>query len=424
MTGKSSIRHLEIENLQDHWGSGNSKTTIATTPQAAVADALITVETIWSQAFENITTAGHGVLLELEGGSSIRNGYYQLYTVCTCAQDVIQDSEDERALAFPASSWILSEYIPEPHEDPRSLEPFIFQFKGLTRAEALNFAGSSSENRLRWVELPRDPFNGSAIGAIILLSKQTSEFESFQGQEIITCTLGAGWGSSNLNTLSGLKPGHDEVTSLVNNTAAMSVAQLVYSLSKKKAGVFVEDYLQPTRDFLLPLYPEQIINVSESWSRYLNPTIVDLNTIVFHQLMQENITNREPRVSAGIILVSLLANGLSRIGIESSLQGDLRRKIDSNVDSVIDVNSWWRGKGDAFIVDPSKSNNWVKLKFESFASGYAYTINGVGPKIAVAFMLLYIISAVAHTFYSGISGKTNLVCVTMLTKSPYTHYPS
>lgn len=377
VTGKASIRHLEIEHLQDHWGDVDSKTTIATAPQAAVADALITVSTIWSQAFENITTAGHGKPMGLEAGSSIGKGYYQPYTVGTCAQYSMQDAEDERPLDFP----------------------------GLTQAEALNFAGPSSENRLRWVELPRDPFNGSAIGAVILLAEQASGSETSQGQEIITCTLGAGWGSSNLNTSAGLGGGHGEVISFVNHTAAMSVAQLVYSLSKKENGGSVEDYLQATRDFLLPLYPDQTINISESWSRYLNPTVADLNTTVFHHLMQGNMTSREPRVSAGIILSSLLANGLSRIGIESSLQGDLRRKNDSNGDSVIDANSWWRGKGDAFIVDPSESNEWVKLKLESFVTGYAYTTIGFGPKIAVAFMLIYIIFAAAHTCYAGISGK-------------------
>ena len=340
--------------------------------------------------------------------SSIGKGYFQPYTVGTCAQDTIQDTEDERPLAFPAPPWILPKYIPEPQVDPTTLEPPTFPFSGLTRAEVLNFPGPSSENRLRWVELPRDPFNGSAIGAVILLAEQAPGFKASPGQDIITCTLGAGWGSSNLSSAPGLGPGHGEVTSLVNPTAAMSVAQLVYSLSKKENGGSVEDYLQGSRDFLLPLYPDQTINISESWSRYLNPTVADLNTTVFHQLMQGNITNREPRVSAGIILSSLLANGLSRIGIESSLQGDLRRKIDSNGDSVIDATSWWRGRGDAFIVDPSESSNWVKLQWESSVTSYAYTISGLGPKLAITFMVIYIIFAIAHTCYAGTSGKFNL----------------
>lgn len=79
------------------------------------------------------------------------------------AQDSVQGTEDERPLAFPAPPWILPEYIPEPQVDLASFEPPTFRFLGLTRAEALNFAGPSSENRLRWVELLRDPFDGSAI---------------------------------------------------------------------------------------------------------------------------------------------------------------------------------------------------------------------------------------------------------------------
>ncbi len=128
----------------------------------------------------------------LEAWSSIVKGYFQPYTVGTCAQNSIQDPEDERPLAFPAPPWILPEYIPEPQVDPTSFEPPTFPFSGLTRAEALNSAGPSSENRLRWVELPRDPFNGSAIGAVILLAEQAPGSKTSQGQEIITCTLGAG----------------------------------------------------------------------------------------------------------------------------------------------------------------------------------------------------------------------------------------
>ena len=407
VTGKASIRHLEIEHLQDPWSDFNSETTIATTQQAVVADALLAVDAIWNLAFENITTPGHGRPSGVDAGSSIKKGYYQPYTVGTCAEDSIQGAEDERPLAFPAPPWIFAKYIPEPQVDPTLLEPPTFPLPGLTRAEALNFAGPSSENRLRWVELPPDPFNGSAIGAVILLPNDTSGSQTAQGQEIITCTLGAGWGSSILNASESFDLRRGEVTSLVNPAAAMSIAQIIYSLSKKEnGGGSVEDYVEITRDFLLPLYPERTINISESWSQYLNPTVADLNTTVFHQLMQGNITYREPRVSAGIILTSLLANGLSRNGIDSQLQGDLRRKIDSNGDSVIDANSWWRGKGDAFIVDPAQSKDWVKLKLESFVMGSAYTTNGLGPKFAITFMTIYIIFALAHTCYAGISGKT------------------
>lgn len=84
----------------------------------------------------------------------------------------------------------------------------------------------------------------------------------------------------------------------------MSIAQLVHSLSNKANGGSVGDYLQSMGDFLLPLYPDQTIKISESWSRYLNPLIAGLNTTVLHQPKQGNITNREPRVSVGIILSS------------------------------------------------------------------------------------------------------------------------
>ncbi|KAL8686716.1 MAG: hypothetical protein Q9218_006917, partial [Villophora microphyllina] len=364
------------------------------------------MSTTWGQVVENTTASGHGVSTGLTGGSSIRKGYHQPYTVGTCAHDSIHDAQDERPLAFPIPSGILPQYLPKQQIDDSLLASPTFPFLGLTRADIMKTAGPSSENRLRWVELPRDPFNGSAIGAVVLLPKPTSRSDTSQSQEILTCTLGAGWGLSTLNATTSEGIGHGDVESSVNN--AMSIARVLYSFAKsyhsRAGGGSVGDYLQPTRDFLLPLYPQLPINVTESWSRYLNPVVADLNTTVFHQLMQGNITTRDPRVSAGIILSSLLANGLARIGIESSLQGDLRRTTDSNGDSVIDANSWWQGKGDAFIVDPEESRGWVKLKVNGNILGYAYNTSGTGPKVAIVFLLIYCTFAIAHTCYAGMTG--------------------
>ncbi|KAL8992701.1 MAG: hypothetical protein Q9169_006903, partial [Polycauliona sp. 2 TL-2023] len=388
VTGKTSIRHLQIEHLEDFWGSTDTKTTIATTPQATVADAMITLSNIFAQSFGNATAAGHGVPrgASPDGGSSIGHGYYQPYTVGTCAQDTIHDPGDERPLVFPVPMRIMPQYLPERQMVDSPLAVPTFPFKGLTRAELMENDWRPSENQLRWVELPSDPFNGSAIGAIVLLPKQASGSNSSQSQEIITCTLGAGWGLSSLNTSLSQASDHGIVKSLVDATAAMSVARYEHSVLKDSFGGEVLAYLQPTRNFLLPLYPNVPINVSESWSRYLNPVVADLNTTVFHQLMQGNLTQREPRVSAGMILTSLLANGLARIGIESSLQGDLKRITDPNGDSIIDANSWWQNKGDAFIVDPEESRDWVKLKIENSLVGYAYNITGLGPKFAIVFI--------------------------------------
>lgn len=55
--------------------------------------------------------------------------------------------------------------------------------------------------------------------------------------------------------------------------------------------------------------------------------------------MQSNFTDRRPGITADIILSSLLANGLARIEIESSIQDNLKTTADSQGESEPDSNS-------------------------------------------------------------------------------------
>ena len=62
-------------------GSG-AVAAVATTQQAAVADALSTTGVMWQLALQNMTSKGHGsVLDQLDAVHSIFTGYYQPYTI-------------------------------------------------------------------------------------------------------------------------------------------------------------------------------------------------------------------------------------------------------------------------------------------------------------------------------------------------------
>ena len=172
-----------------------------------------------------------------------------------------------------------------------------------------------------------------------------------------------------------------------------------------KAG---DDATLSSIGFLLPTYPKRLINISLSWSSYLNPLVTDLNTTVFHRLMQSNFTDLRPGITAAIILPSLLANALARIGIESSLQGTPKMTTDSLGESEPDGNSWFQGRGNAFMVDPEQSKDWVRLKVYSTLLGYAYNASGAGSKVAIVFLLAYCTLAIAHLCYASITGKLYL----------------
>ena len=89
--------------------------------------------------------------------------------------------------------------------------------------------------------------------------------------------------------------------------------------------------------------------------------------------------------------------------------------------SWIDGNYWLSGKGNMFEVDPTQSKDWLKFHVNSTLEGYAYNTETVAPRVAIGILTLYCIIALAHLFYSGISGKTtslpnpNLYCFITLT---------
>lgn len=53
---------------------------------------------------------------------------------------------------------------------------------------------------------------------------------------------------------------------------------------------------------------------------------------------------------------------------------------------------------------PDHNKEWIKLHVSSSIEGYAYNTQTVAPRIAIAVLMTYCILALAHVFYSGITG--------------------
>ena len=407
VTGKASRRQLHIARwCLKPFANSDSYTVMATTQQAAVADALTATGGVWNSEMTAVSTGGHGVPLQrLDAVHHINTNYYQPYTIGSCANDTIKGLNDERPIVFPIPPGVMPEDLPVQHMDNSSLSFPGFTFANLTRAEILRTEGPTWENRLRWIELPEVPFNGSAIGAVVLLPLQASQPRGSQDQDILLCVLGAGWGASTLN-MSTHDGGSTHVSSSISN--AKSATEGVKSIESTTLFPVAQAQSDATMSyliFLLPFYPTRPISISLGWSSYLNPLVTELNTTVFHRLMQSNLTDRQPSVSAEIILPSLLANALARIGIESSLQGTLKTTKNSQGESEPDSISWFQGRGNALVVDAEQSKDWVRLKVYSTLLGYAYNTSGAGSKIAVVFLLAYCTLAIGHLCYAGITGK-------------------
>lgn len=262
--------------------------------------------------------------------------------------------------------------------------------------------GPLGENRLKWVELPQDGFNGSTIGAVVLLPHFPDEIS----QDLVVCTVCAGWGTSRLN---------DSTRLGVSNTVLSEPTLKDDNYSSPapedpttKAGLFQGPQIEGSYGFYgYPFFPQRKVTVSEEWAEYLNPSIIGLNTTVFNHLMTSGSTVLDDAQTASIILSSLLANGLSNIGSDTHLQGDLKEIVNADGSVGIDGAYWFSGKGNVITVDPVESKDWVKFHVDSTIEGYAYNIRGASPRVAICFLLLYCIVALTHTFYSIISGVSS-----------------
>ena len=400
VAGAKSLRELRIahEVVSELPGTDLS-TFIATTQQAAVADALSSTGLMWNIARGNMTTKNHGsVLDQLDAVHSIASGYYQPYTIASCEHDTIYGYEDQNPVAFPSPPGTSPQMLNTSEWNDSILPSHAFTYTGVTKGRLMNTSGSQDDYRLRWIELPKDPFNGTAIGAVVLLPRALENTT----QDVLMCNLGAGWGTSRLN-ISTFSGGPLTVSSEVDGGKLIETPQVS---SPQEAQIGPISAMVDTASklyFWLP-YPQKLVTVTEDWAQYLNPSVFGLNTTVFSHLMASRMLVPDIAHSASIILACLLANGLAETGSTSELQGALKTSVQADGSIGLDGDYWFSGKGDAFLVDPIESEDWVKFRVYTTIEGYAYNIKGAAPKVAICFLLAYCLMALAHILYAGITG--------------------
>ena len=417
VTGHGSQRRLTIGagtgNLNSNAAGYDPAPSGATIQQSAVADALTEAGELWFSVSGNMSKSGHGnVLKQQDVVHSIKHGYCQPYTAASCDIDIINGTHDRSEVAFPLPPRVHPDLmLNKTKYNDKILHMLSFVYPAISKDQILSIPGSPAEYRLKWVELPQDPFNGSAIGAVILFPQSATT----STQNFLVCTLGAGWGSSMMNT-SLVAGGTTTTTSLVTNpdryTGTSSTNKSEDYYEQPKAGQLA---LGQILDFGLPIFPEKQIAVTEAWAKYLNPSVPILNTTVINALLSTYNPVEQPQGiqlqirTAGGALAALLANGLASMGANGRLQGNMKTLKQSDGSDKIDANYWFSGKGDMFIVDPEKSKDWVKFHVETSIEGYAYNVRGAPSKVAISFLLAYCIIALTHTLYAAITGERRLI---------------
>ncbi|KAI4177618.1 MAG: hypothetical protein LQ346_007626 [Caloplaca aetnensis] len=389
LTGQGSQRQLIIQHhlYENQSAAYDQAAAQATTQHGAVADALSATSSLWDVALQSSNSPFFD---QRDAVQSIVADNYQPYTLASCGTDVIEDATDDRPVPFPIPPGSSPEMLSNSKVTDSMLPMLAIVHPSLTRSDILKTPGSKSEYRVKWVELPQDPFKGSAIGAVILQPTMNDT------QGILLCNVAAGWGSSSMN---------------MSSSPAASGTGLVSSSIYDPSGTLPQasDYSQRIADavitFQYPLFPQRPISISETWAKFLDPQIPALNTTVINALMSRKMATEEDATSANIILAGLLANALSRTGFNSQLQGELRTVFAPDLNaSLPDGEYWFAGKGDVFAVDPEASKEWVKLRVDSSVEGYAFSIDGIAAKLTAAVLLIYCALVVAHLVYAAVSG--------------------
>ena len=406
ITGKSSLRQIStVEGVMTNTTADGRPESVfnayvASAQQVAAADALATTGMLWNVALANVSTKRHGsVLSQLDAVHSITTGYYQPYSSVVCEYDVIRGPTDTDPVAFPAFSGLGVQTDIAFSQNSTLLDDRLV-FQNLTKADIFNTTGEMGEYRLRWEELP---FNGTAIGAVILTPRSPQNTT----QELLVCSIGAGWGSSTMNT-STAAGSAGPVLSQVDTKAVSNLLHKNSQIGEPAwclAYSFAEE-LSTIREvfYYSPIFPQRSVIVTKDWASYLNPSITHLNTTVFNNLMGLD-TGMHLNNQAGLILAEMVANGLSRIGSTSQLQGTVKQVTEPDQSIGLDGNYWFAGKGNnVFQVDPGESKDWIKFRVSTTINGYAYNTHGTTTKLAIGLLLTYCIFAVAHIIYAGTSG--------------------
>lgn len=403
--GQSSTRNIYIgHSLKD---SGGPILQAATTQHAVVADALTAAGSLWQLSLVNVTAgAGHGLPLSDQSSAAhrITSNYSQPYSTAACIADRIQNDSDSRLLAFPILPFTnpSSSATRNQSHGTHGGSVEVIEHPNHSYKQLLDTPGDLQDSRLRWIELPGDLFNGSSIGAAILLPPRPDNSE----YNLLLCNLAAGWHFSSL-AVKLSSAGFGIVESIPEEGKRSTKTSLPITDSRVPKAEAYKDGLGGV--YQHPSIPERAINISSSWAQYLDPSIEGLNTSLFNLLIHERPfymgVGTDLYMSTSI-LVMLLVNGLARTGWGSTIQGDAKSVGLNGGDGGLDGNYWLSGKGDVFEnIDPTVSRDWVTFPVESSLQGYAYNTLTTPPRIAIAVLTAYCLLVAGHVLYTGYTGE-------------------
>lgn len=279
---------------------------------AAVADAITTVSGLWYLSLTNVTRKwGHGSPLSDQSAAShnLNGDSLQGFSAGTCMPDLVLNSTDDSALALPILSNANDPTLADSTITFENITVPAITHPDLTRGQILRDASNASQYFIQWIQLPQARFNGSSIGAAILL-QQTQD----SPKVMVLCNLAAGWGTTSVHMNIAQNNNDDRVSSKVSNPRDWNQAS--------KASVLFDLASEDGTDVVywdFPRYPQKQISIAQVWAQSLNPMVRSANQTVFQLIMQEKLNIQG---SGGVFasasgfkeaLTLMISNGLGRV---------------------------------------------------------------------------------------------------------------
>lgn len=233
--------------------------------------------------------------------TTVQRSYYQPYTLTSCVIDTIINAEDRTPLRFARISETDSE---------NSKEREIIPVTSFSKAELFKAPGNTSEFRLSWVSLPSDSFTESVLGAVVQHPRGPSNQDS---QNITTCTLGAGWGTTSVFS--------DFLSTAQFYSSIYGVPESFKTVLGSHSGLPVgaPDFANSSGF----AFPQRRISISPEWAKFLNPLVTLPDGSITSMINIYLSTTLVPYGEIGIakVLSLMLATGLSKTGRELPWQG-------------------------------------------------------------------------------------------------------
>lgn len=361
-----SLRTLQVCS---HIFNDNCLDTVATIPQAAIANALVTISSLWDEGllFRKIgrKLADFSVVVH-------QTAAQQPFVAAECipgAYVQLQNLDDRTILPFPP-------HIPGASQSGGELNgDYHWIYVEVDQSILLAFEGDISIPRLRFIELTDEKFTNASIGVIILEPREAGD----DTLDINTCLISAGWGLASLNTTIA--------SSNAYGNGLVSGSNLESPFSQNDPRAF--------RDF-----PLHHLTIPLEWAQYVDAEVVGRNSTVYSALWSSLNLNfsslpNDPLSLEEVLLSSMFAIALSNIGVDRTLQGNIKLNSYGTVDGT----AWIDHNIDLFTVNAEKAKDWVKLQFDSDVQGFSYDASGRSVILALSVLGTYCLFAMLHLVY-------------------------